>query len=575
MINRPTSKSPLKKLLLQALLFILPLSAQALDELDDEKPFVIIIPSHNNMDWYKDNLDSVFNQKYSNYRVIYIADAPTDGTDQLVEEYIEQNQQQNRVTFLKNPEQRGVLACMCEAVFSCRKEEIIVDLEGCDWLAHDDVLSYLNSIYADPDVWMTYGQFMYYPSYTKGFAAPIPQDVIDSNGFRNLSGCVTHVRTFYAALFQEIEKEDLLNDGRFFPEAGDLAYLIPMLEMSGSHVRFIPDVLYFFNYTFPASSHRAGSALEAEMDKKIRSKNKYFPLPELPFSAISPPASIYRQIKDIAHPTPSDYRFIQNYLKNGKRDNLKRLGNMEAGLRNVKLIGSTPEETPISGSVHVNCDINDRENCIILYCTFNKNFPRGLKRLLKHIIDSDYKGHVLYRLGGWPDEGGGSIVLSHVPYAFKPSFFKEAQKLGFKRVLWLDAAVVPVASLNEVFAMIEDKGYFVMGNSHMIGPYMNPQAAAYFGLTLSQTQRIPSCSAGLFGLDLTKPKGRALLDLWYRAAFDKDAFFSARSDQNALSMLLHQFGFTDLTDLSRMPHAEVDDPIKPDSLFYLDRLYVQ
>ena len=40
-------------------------------------------------------------------------------------------------------------------------------------------------------------------------------------------------------------------------------------------------------------------------------------------------------------------------------------------------------------------------------------------------------------------------------------------------------------------------------------------------------------------------------------------------------MLLHQFDMTDLTDIRRMPHAETGDSIQPDSLFYLDRLFIQ
>ena len=117
-----------------------------------------------------------------------------------------------------------------------------------------------------------------------------------------------------------------------------------------------------------------------------------------------------------------------------------------------------------------------------------------------------------------PMEGGAPLALSHVPYAFKASFFKEAERLGFKRILWLDTAVVPIAPLSDIFAMIKEKGYFVMGNTHNIGPYMNPQSAAFFGLTLVQTHKIPSCSAGLFGLDLTQKKSKTLLDCWYRAA---------------------------------------------------------
>lgn len=541
----------------------------------DEKPFVIIIPSHNNKDWYQQNLDSVFGQKYSNYRVIYIADAPSDGTHELVQDYIALNHQEKRVMLLKNKERRGNLASFCQAAFTCRRDEIILDLEGCDWLAHDDVLSYLNSIYADSEVWMTYGQFMYYPLYSKGFASPIPEDVIINNEFRNLRGYVSHPRTFYAALFQEIDKQDFLLNGQFYQQVSDLSYMLPLLEMSGEHTQFIPETLYIFNYSLPSSEHRKGSSLDEEIEQTIRNMQKYSPLPELPIKSISPPASIYLRVNDIKKPTLSDYRFIQSYLAKGARDSLKKLKDMTQRAREMKIIGAPSDETPSSGSVNINCAADDRENCVIIYSSLNRNYPEGLRRLLKHIVDSDFKGHVLYRIGGWPDEQGGSLVLAHVPYAFKPSFFKEAQTLGFKKVLWLDTSIVPVASLNEIFAMIEEKSYFVMGNLHAVGSYVTPQAAAYFGLTLSQAHHIPSCSSGLFGLDLSKEKPKQLLDLWYRAAFDKDAYYSRRPDQNTLSLLLHQFDFTEMTDLSRMPHAEINEPIQNDSLFYLDRLFVR
>ncbi len=48
-----------------------------------EKPFVFIIASYNNSEWYKNNLDSVFAQDYENYRIIYIDDASPDGTGHL------------------------------------------------------------------------------------------------------------------------------------------------------------------------------------------------------------------------------------------------------------------------------------------------------------------------------------------------------------------------------------------------------------------------------------------------------------------------------------------------------------
>lgn len=532
----------------------------------EEKPFVIVIPSYNNKEWYQANLKSVFQQKYHNFRVIYIDDASTDGTADLVENYT----QDNRLTLIRNHQKNGPLACMAQAVFMCDKEEIIVDLDGNDWLAHDNVLAFLNQVYADPSIWMTYGQFSSFPRFTKGFASQVPQEVIEKNNFRSTGGNVTHLKTFYAGLFQLISKEDLLYEGKFIQKAGDLAYTLPILEMAGKHSQFIPDVLYIYNKSQPLNDNKVSTPLEEEMDRLIRSRKKYAPLEEFPASD----TSIYSQLENIYQPTIDDYQFVQNFLSFGRRDNLERLGNMAGGPQSMRIIGETPDELPKSGLIPVNCSPSDRENCLVVYSTFNRNYPRGLKRILKHTLESDFKGHVLYRLGGWPDTEGGSLSLAHVPYAFKIAAFQEARRLGFKRVLWLDTAVLPLVSLNVIFEMIADKGYFVMGNTHTIGKYLNAPAAAYFGLTVDEAHKIPSCSAGLFGVDFSTKIGRTLIDRWNRAAHDPDAFFSPRSDQNVLSMLLYQMGISDFTPMDRMPHTEIGEEVKPDSLFLLDRGYI-
>jgi glycosyltransferase involved in cell wall biosynthesis len=247
----------------------------------EEKSFAIVIPSYNNSKWYEQNLDSVFFQKYQNYRVIYIADGPTDGTGELVEKYIEMNYPEKQFTLIKNEFKKGPLACLYQGISSCKKEEIVIDLDGNDWLAHDYVLLHLNAIYADPDVWMTYGQFTFYPEYREGFASQIPKDVMDNNSFRSWIGVSTFPRTFYAALFQAIPKEDLIYEGNFIAKAFDLAYSIPMMEMAAKHIRFVPSILYIYNATWPRNDHKASNEWEEKMDRFVRSKNGYNPLTQL------------------------------------------------------------------------------------------------------------------------------------------------------------------------------------------------------------------------------------------------------------------------------------------------------
>ena len=279
---------------------------------------------------------------------------------------------------------------------------------------------------------------------------------------------------------------------------------------------------------------------------------------------------VYNQISNILHPTDDDYRLLQEFLTNGKRD-LSELKDFALVTRNIHIIA--PQQHIETGLVPLRCEPNDRENCILLYATFNRNYPSGLKRLLKAISDSDYEGHVLYRIGGWPNTEGGDLRLAHVPYSFKVCMFREAQRLGFKRCLWLDVSLLPLASMKKVFSMIKTKGYLVVGNTHVIQPYMNAKTAAAFGLSLEQTASIPSCSSGICGIDLTSEKGAKILELWYKAAKDPSAFYSARPDQNPLSIILYQLNIKDLIPIQQIPHVELGERPNRDSLFLLDRIF--
>ena len=69
-----------------------------------------------------------------------------------------------------------------------KDEEIVLVLDGDDCLAHENVLKALNKAYADPDVWMTYGNYLDYPTLLKQepcICKEIPQKVIAAGSFRS------------------------------------------------------------------------------------------------------------------------------------------------------------------------------------------------------------------------------------------------------------------------------------------------------------------------------------------------------------------------------------------------------
>lgn len=243
-----------------------------------EKPFVIVTASYKNKDWYKRNLDSVFSQNYNNYEIIYIDDCCPDQTGKLVQEYAHECNKQKKITVIINNENRGALANIYNAIHMCSPEKIIIILDGDDWLAHDDVLKYLNNVYQDPNIWLTYGQFEWFPYGLPGFAFQVPYWVIERNTIRDYAWATTHLRSFYAGLFQKIKKEDLFYDGRFFAKAWDLGMMYPMIEMAAYHIHFIPEILYVYNTANQINDNKVDLNLQAKIDVFIRKQEKYAPI---------------------------------------------------------------------------------------------------------------------------------------------------------------------------------------------------------------------------------------------------------------------------------------------------------
>jgi len=244
----------------------------------EEKPFVIVIPSYRNKDWYKKNLDSVFNQNYSNYRVIYLDDASPDDTGKLVEKYIKDKNQENKVTLIKNTKRVGALANLYTGVHLCKPNEIVCTLDGDDWFSHDKVLQRLNKEYKDPEVWLTYGQHEQWFGDDKkiypGGAELFPKEILQNKSFRQYKWVASQLRTFYAGLFHLVKIEDLLIDGEFLPMAYDYALMYPMLEMACDHIRFIPDVLYVYNLVTPINDVKVNYQLQQKCCREIKLNKK-------------------------------------------------------------------------------------------------------------------------------------------------------------------------------------------------------------------------------------------------------------------------------------------------------------
>jgi len=238
--------------------------------------FIIIIPFYNVEKWIKYNIRSVKKQNYSNYKCILVNDISTDKSAEIVEKEIAND---DRFTLVENSEKKYALRNIVEAIQLAEPgpEDIIITLDGDDWLYSSKVLEYLNDFYSKEQCWITYGSYAEYPSGNIGkFAKQISKEVIINNSFRQSSWTASHLRTFKFHLWSMIKPEDLLDsDGNYYRMAWDLAFMFPMLEMAHDRSRYIDELLYVYNISNPLNDHKVDNSYQIKLEHEIRNKEKY------------------------------------------------------------------------------------------------------------------------------------------------------------------------------------------------------------------------------------------------------------------------------------------------------------
>jgi glycosyltransferase involved in cell wall biosynthesis len=237
--------------------------------------FFIVIPTYNNQTRCISNIASLAAQENTNWNAFIIDDGSHDETVLLIKNYINNHNLHNKILLSCNRERRLALANIYNAIQLCPNDYVVVLLDGDDALYDSQVLNKLAHIYEDNNVWMTYGQYIHYPSYQLGAARPFPEEILNDRSFRSYEWISSHLRTFYAKLFKQIELSDLHYCGNFFSAAWDLAIMFPLLEMAApGHIKCIQDILYVYNH-HEMNDYRQIPRETLFFESILRKRNKY------------------------------------------------------------------------------------------------------------------------------------------------------------------------------------------------------------------------------------------------------------------------------------------------------------
>lgn len=241
--------------------------------------FIIISTVYNKGKWVRFNVSSVKQQSYQNYLAAYGYDKSTDHTIHHLEDAIDNHE---KFIIYHNPNPGCFLNCFI-GTYNYLKvnnlvqpEDVIVEVDGDDWLMHPFVFQYLNQVYQDEDIWMTYGQYLSYPAGNVGghYHLQLEDFVDQQNAYRQYAFPYSHLKTYKAFLLDNITDDDLIDPttGKYFNAAADFALCMPLVEQAGkSRIYRSSEILYVYNTSTDLESetnNRIG--LQKEVEARIR-----------------------------------------------------------------------------------------------------------------------------------------------------------------------------------------------------------------------------------------------------------------------------------------------------------------
>lgn len=233
---------------------------------------IVVTTLYNARNYIKLCIDTIKNQNFSDFHCYITDDLSTDDSVDVALSSIDGDK---RFTIIKNTKkfyQPGNYDQVIRHNPEVSDSDIIIEVDGDDWLPDPNVFNRIYGIYTNPDVWIANGSFKYHNGF-QGFAKE--QD--DFDNLRQSRFTASHIRTWRAFLWRKILESDLKDSsGNYWKISGDLSFMFPMLEMSGkNHYRFMPQINYVYNESNPLNDHKVDLNLVTEVANQIRRKQKY------------------------------------------------------------------------------------------------------------------------------------------------------------------------------------------------------------------------------------------------------------------------------------------------------------
>ena len=204
---------------------------------------------------------------------------------------------------------------------------------------------------------------------------------------------------------------------------------------------------------------------------------------------------------------------------------------------------------------------NQYRNCIVLYTPLDAAKILCAETLIAAIQSSSYSGHVIYQKGGWPNMSEGDLALAHIPGAHKICAIREALRLGYEKVLWLDCDLMPEVSLSMIFAKINNNNVFAYQTNHsLLNLFYGKDYITTFNITAQAARNKFSVYRGVIGLNLEDSTCVNLINSWYSITLNNERYsYTGLSEFTIPSKIMNDYYDTSLFPL-KDDHFDASSP---------------
>lgn len=251
---------------------------------------LVVTPVYNAEKYIAKCIKSVASQDYPHYTMYIVDDCSTDNTVQEIEDTVKALPEDVQRNFIwtVNKDNLGAVWNQVHTIEGADDEDIIMLLDGDDWLVNDPNIFHLyNNIYSE-GAEFTYGSCWSVCDNIPLIAQEYPPEVKANKSYRdykfNWNMPYTHLRTFRSYLMRGYLRDkgnyafrdpDTLN---WVKAGGDTAVFYTMIEAADpDKVVCIPEIVYNYNDANPLNDYKVNAEEQNKTAAKVLSTSPFLP----------------------------------------------------------------------------------------------------------------------------------------------------------------------------------------------------------------------------------------------------------------------------------------------------------